>query len=202
MSILKGYTVLDCSIAMAGPFAAQRLGDLGADVIKIEPVSGEWQRSEPAGGATRNKIDVSFLSLNRNKRSVAVDLKSRGGRKILERLAARADVFIQNYRPGVAARLGDYATLAKTNPKLIYVSMSGYGEDGPYAKRPGQDLLLQAMSGAMLSAGRDGDRTRRIDASRRRNCERRCHPRPDRCRNRTSQSEGRLQHAPGGSNCV
>jgi crotonobetainyl-CoA:carnitine CoA-transferase CaiB-like acyl-CoA transferase len=143
---------------MAGPFAAQRLGDMGANVIKVEPVTGEWQRHAPAGGITGNKINVSFLSLNRNKRSLSVDLKSDGGRAVIEQLVKTADVFIQNYRPGVAARLGvDYETLSALNPGLIYVSMSGYGEDGPYARRPGQDLLLQAMSGAMLSAGRAGD---------------------------------------------
>lgn len=154
MGILSGYRVLDCSIAMAGPFAAQRLGDLGADVIKVEPTSGEWQRHASAGGARGNKINVSFLSLNRNKRSLAVDLKAAEGRQILLDLVKTADVFLQNYRPGVAKRLGvDYETLSAINPRLIYVSMSGYGEDGPYVNYPGQDLLLQAMSGAMLSAG-------------------------------------------------
>jgi crotonobetainyl-CoA:carnitine CoA-transferase CaiB-like acyl-CoA transferase len=155
MSVLKGYRVLDCSIAMAGPFAAQRLGDLGADVIKVEPVAGEWQRFKAAGGATGNRINVSFLSLNRNKRSLAVDLKAPEGKQVLVELVKTADVFIQNYRPGVAKRLGvDYETLSKINPRLIYVSISGYGETGPYVDRPGQDLLLQGMSGAMLSAGR------------------------------------------------
>lgn len=158
MNILEGYTVLDCSIAMAGPFAAQRLGDLGANVIKIEPVNGEWQRFASAGNAKGNEINVSFLSLNRNKRSIAIDLKSPTGRQVIKKLVGHADVFIQNYRAGVAGRLGvDYDTLAAINPKLIYVSMSGYGETGPYAKRPGQDLLLQAMSGAMLSSGRNGE---------------------------------------------
>jgi crotonobetainyl-CoA:carnitine CoA-transferase CaiB-like acyl-CoA transferase len=153
--ILSGIRVLDCSIAMAGPFAAQRLGDLGADVVKIEPVTGEWQRHVSAGGARGNRINVSFLSLNRNKRSLAVDLKSEDGRKVLLDLVRTADVFLQNYRPGVAKRLGvDYETLSKINPRLVYVSMSGYGESGPYVNRPGQDLILQAMSGAMLSAGR------------------------------------------------
>ena len=158
MGILSGIRVLDCSIAMAGPFAAQRLGDLGADVVKIEPVAGEWQRHVSAGGARGNKVNVSFLSLNRNKRSLAVDLKSEEGRKILFDLVKTADVFLQNYRPGVAKRLGvDYETLSKINPRLVYVSMSGYGESGPYVNRPGQDLILQAMSGAMLSAGRAGE---------------------------------------------
>jgi crotonobetainyl-CoA:carnitine CoA-transferase CaiB-like acyl-CoA transferase len=155
--ILDGYRVLDCSIAMAGPFAGQRLGDLGADVIKIEPTTGEWQRHAAAGGARGNRINVSFLSLNRNKRSIAVDLKAPDGRDLIYRLVAESDVFLQNYRPGVAARLGvDYESLRAINPKLVYVSISGYGEDGPYRDRPGQDLLLQALSGAMLSAGAAG----------------------------------------------
>lgn len=157
-AVLAGYRVLDCSIAMAGPFAAQRLGDLGADVIKVEPTTGEWQRHTAAGGAPGNEINVSFLSLNRNKRSVALDLKAADGREALLALVAEADVFLQNYRPGVAARLGvDYESLRAVNPGIVYVSISGYGEEGPYRDRPGQDLLLQAMSGAMLSAGRNGE---------------------------------------------
>jgi crotonobetainyl-CoA:carnitine CoA-transferase CaiB-like acyl-CoA transferase len=140
---------------MAGPFAAQRLGDLGADVVKVEPVGGEWQRFRAAGGAEGIRVNTSFLSLNRNKRSLAVDLKSADGKQLLLELVKTADIFIQNYRPGVAKRLGvDYATLSAINPRLIYVSMSGYGESGPYVDRPGQDLLVQALSGAMLSAGR------------------------------------------------
>ncbi|GGB06948.1 CoA transferase [Brucella endophytica] len=158
MGVLSGYRVLDCSIAMAGPFAAQRLGDLGADVVKVEPVTGEWQRHVAAGGAEGNRVNVSFLSLNRNKRSLAIDLKSPEGREVLMDLVKSADVFLQNYRPGVAKRLGvDYESLAAINPKLVYVSISGYGEDGPYVDRPGQDLVLQGMSGAMLSAGREGE---------------------------------------------
>lgn len=158
MGILTGIHVLDCSIAMAGPFAAQRLGDLGADVIKIEPVGGEWQRRTSAGGAQGERVNVSFLSLNRNKRSLALDLKSAEGKKILMDLVKSADVFLQNYRPGVAERLGvAYENLEKINPRLIYISISGYGRTGPYANRPGQDLVLQGMSGAMLSAGRASD---------------------------------------------
>jgi crotonobetainyl-CoA:carnitine CoA-transferase CaiB-like acyl-CoA transferase len=155
MGILSGYRVLDCSIAMAGPFAAQRLGDLGADVVKVEPVTGEWQRHVSAGGARGNRINVSFLSLNRNKRSLAIDLKSPDGKALLLELVKSADVFLQNYRPGVAKRLGvDYEVLSAINPRLVYVSISGYGETGPYVNRPGQDLILQGMSGAMLSVGR------------------------------------------------
>jgi crotonobetainyl-CoA:carnitine CoA-transferase CaiB-like acyl-CoA transferase len=158
MGVLSGYRVLDCSIAMAGPFAAQRLGDLGADVVKVEPVTGEWQRHVSAGGAGGNRVNVSFLSLNRNKRSLAVDLKSPEGKAILMDLVRDCDVFLQNYRPGVAKRLGvDYESLSALNPGIVYVSMSGYGETGPYVDRPGQDLVLQGMSGAMLSAGREGE---------------------------------------------
>lgn len=155
---LDGYRVLDLSIAMSGPFAAMRLGDLGADVIKVEPVTGEWQRHVSAGGAAGNRVNVSFLSLNRNKRSLAVNLKTAQGRRLVHALATHADVFLQNYRPGVAGRLGvDYETISGLNPAIVYASISGYGESGPYADRPGQDLLLQGMSGAMMSAGRAGD---------------------------------------------
>lgn len=155
MGILTGYRVLDCSIAMAGPFAAQRLGDLGAEVIKVEPVTGEWQRHVAAGGAKGNEINVSFLSLNRNKKSIAINLKSEEGLKVLKDLVASADVFLQNYRPGVAKRLGvDYETLKSYRNDLVYLSISGYGESGPYVERPGQDMLLQALSGAMMSTGR------------------------------------------------
>lgn len=154
MPVLDGYRVLDLSIAMAGPLATMRLGDLGADVIKIEPTTGEWQRHVSAGGATGTEVNASFLSLNRNKRSLAVDLKSPEGQDLLKRLVATADVVLQNYRPGVAARLGvDFDTLQEIKPDLVYVSMSGYGESGPYVARPGQDLLLQAMGGALYSAG-------------------------------------------------
>jgi len=158
MGILSGYRVVDLSIAMAGPLAAMRLGDLGADVVKVEPVTGEWQRHAPAGGATGNQVNASFLALNRNKRSLAVDLKSAEGHQIVLDLARTSDVFLQNYRGGVAERLGvDYESIRAVKPDIVYVSISGYGESGPYASRPGQDLLLQAMSGAMYSVGRAGD---------------------------------------------
>jgi crotonobetainyl-CoA:carnitine CoA-transferase CaiB-like acyl-CoA transferase len=156
--MLNGIRVIDCSVAMAGPFAAQRLGDLGADVIKVEPTSGEWQRHAAAGGVPGNRINVSFLSLNRNKRSLAIDLKSESAAEVMRRLIESSDIFLQNYRPGVAARLGlDYDTVREINPRIIYVSISGYGDDGPYVNWPGQDLLLQALSGAMFSSGREGE---------------------------------------------
>ena len=158
MGILSGYRVIDLSIAMAGPLAAMRFGDLGADVIKVEPVTGEWQRHTSAGGATGKQVNASFLSLNRNKRSLAVDLKSAEGREIVLALAQQSDVFLQNYRNGVAERLGmDYESIRRVRPDIVYVSISGYGESGPYAGRPGQDMLLQAMSGAMFSVGRASD---------------------------------------------
>ncbi|MBV9129233.1 MAG: CoA transferase [Verrucomicrobia bacterium] len=158
MGILTGYRVLDCTMAMAGPFAALRLGDLGADVIKVEPVQGEWHRFISAANAMGNRVNASFLSLNRNKRSLSVDLKAPQGKEVLSDLVKTADVFLQNYRTGVAERLGiDYPTLSKINPRLVYVSISGYGSSGPYATKAGQDLLLQALSGSMLSVGRETD---------------------------------------------
>ena len=156
-SVLEGIRVLDLSIAMSGPFAAMKLADLGADVVKVEPLGGEWQRHVSAGGAAGNEVNASFLSLNRNKRSLAIDLKSADGKKALIELVKTSDIFLQNYRPGVAARLGvDYETLKAIKPDLIYVSISGYGETGPYATRPGQDVLLQAMSGGLYSARKPG----------------------------------------------
>jgi crotonobetainyl-CoA:carnitine CoA-transferase CaiB-like acyl-CoA transferase len=158
MGVLDGYRVLDLSIAMAGPLASMRLGDLGADVVKIEPTTGEWQRHTAAGGAAGKEVNASFLALNRNKRSLAVNLKSPAGRELVARLVAGADVFLQNHRPGVAERLGvDYPSIAALKPDIVYASISGYGETGPYAQRPGQDLLLQSMSGALYSSGRVED---------------------------------------------
>ena len=159
MGILSGYRVLDCSIAMAGPFAAQRLGDLGADVVKVEPVTGEWQRHVAAGGARGNRINVSFLSLNRNKRSLAIDLKSPEGKAVLLELVKTADVFLQNYRPGVAKRLGvDYEIADRRSIRASSMSRSpATARTVPTSNRPGQDLVLQGMSGAMLSAGRAGE---------------------------------------------
>ncbi len=161
MKVLEGLRVIDVSIAMAGPFAAQKLADLGADVIKVEPVTGEWQRHVSAGGAKGEHVNASFLSLNRNKRSISLNLKDPRGREVLLDLVRSADVFLQNYRTGVAGRLGvDYESLRAVKSDLVYVSMSGYGESGPYAQRPGQDLILQAMSGGLYSGQREGEAPR------------------------------------------
>src|SRR5258708_36348451 len=154
MGILSGYRVIDLTIAMAGPLAAMRLGDLGADVVKVEPVTGEWQRHTPAGGAAGHQINASFLSLNRNKRSLAVNLKSPEGRQIVLDLARRSEVFLQNYRPGVAERLGmDYESIRAVRPDIVYVSISGYGESGPYVNRPGPGNLAPAVGGAGVERG-------------------------------------------------
>lgn len=156
---LEGITVLDFSLAMSGPFAAQKLGDLGAEVIKIEPTGdGEWHRTRPAGNAWVNKLNSSFISFNRNKKSLSVNLKSEEGKEVITKLIADADVVLQNFRPGVAERLGiDYHSVKEINPRIVYCSISGYGETGPYAQRPGQDLVLQGYSGAMWNIGKEGD---------------------------------------------
>ena len=152
---LDGLRVLDLTQVMAGPFCAMLLADMGADVIKIEPPSGEATRAmdlELAPG-----VSAPFLAVNRNKRGLVLDLKRPEGVAVLERLAATADVLIENYRPGVAKRIGvDYPKLSATNPRLIYCSISGFGQTGPYADRGGYDLIAQGMSGIMSATGSEG----------------------------------------------
>ncbi len=155
---LSGIRVLDLTIAMAGPLCTQRLGEMGADIIKIEaPGGGDFSRHAPMAGITRFGDATCFVTLNRNKRSLVLDLKSDAGREVLYRLVADADVFVQNFRPRVASRLGiDYATLSARNPRLVYASISGYGEDGPMKDRPGQDLLVQSFTGLTMNGGTRG----------------------------------------------
>jgi len=152
---LQGLRVLDQTQVMAGPFCAMLLADMGADVIKIEPPGGEATRGmdlELAPG-----VSAPFLAVNRNKRGLVLDLKRSEGVAILKRLVATADVLVENYRPGVARRLGvDYDTLAAINPRLIYCSISGFGQTGPYAGRGGYDLIAQGMSGIMSATGSEG----------------------------------------------
>ena len=152
---LAGTVVLDLTQVMAGPFCTMILGDLGADVIKIEPPAGDISRS--MGGASlklRGDDHAPFLALNRNKRSVVLDLKTPADVNRLRALAATADVFVENSRPGVMQRLGvGYDALAAINPRLIYASISGFGDTGPYADRPGFDLIAQAMAGVMSVTG-------------------------------------------------
>ena len=157
---LHGVRVLDFSQMMLGPFATQYLGDMGADVIKIErPGAGEWERSLEIGGRLLHGTSAAFLAMNRNKRSVAIDLKGAGAREMLLELAATCDVIVENFRPGVMERLGlGYEDFAAVKPDVIYCSGSGWGQRTRYARenRPGQDLLIQAMSGLASNAGRGG----------------------------------------------
>ncbi len=143
---LDGVGVVDLTGYIAGSYAAMMLADLGAGVIKVEPLAGDPFRELPG-----------FLGWNRGKRSIALDLKAPEGRRIVEQLAARADVLMENMRPGVADRLGvGWAALSARNPRLVYCSVTAFGSTGPYADRPGFDPLLQALSGAMALQGFGG----------------------------------------------
>ena len=161
---LAGLTVVDVTHMLAGPYCTWLLGALGADVIKIErPGHGDHTRSlEP-------KLEgesLYFLSVNRNKRSLTLNLKSSEGRNVFERLVARADIVVENNRPGAMARLGlDFAALSKINPGLIYASISGFGQTGPYSERPAFDAVIQAMSGMMSLTGEAHRPPSRVGAS-------------------------------------
>src|SRR6266436_7741867 len=159
---LAGVRVLDVSQVMAGPFCSMLLGDMGADVIKIEPPDGGDQTRRAMGFKLKGNDSLGFINLNRNKRSLALNLKSQRAREIFYRLVKTADIVLENYRPGVTKRLGiDYETLSKINPRLIYASISGFGQTGPWAERPGFDLIAQAMAGVMSITGQpDGPPTK------------------------------------------
>lgn len=153
---LQGIRVLDVSQVMAGPFACMMLADAGADVIKVEPLEGDQTRSA-MGFKMKGPDSMGFLNLNRNKRSIALDLKSDEGREAFYELAKTADAIVENYRPGVVQRLRiDYESIRKINPKIVYVSISGFGQSGPWSSRPGFDLMAQAMSGIMSVTGYKG----------------------------------------------
>jgi len=155
---LDGVVILDFTQLLQGPYATQMLGDMGAEILKIEPPGGDWMRKFALGNLYLAGESVSFLAFNRNKRSVCVNLKEPAGLEAVKQLAARADVIIENFRPGVMDRLGlGYETLSAVNPRLIFCSSSGWGESGPYVSRPGQDLLVQAMSGLPFLNGKDDD---------------------------------------------
>jgi crotonobetainyl-CoA:carnitine CoA-transferase CaiB-like acyl-CoA transferase len=154
---LEGVRVLDVSQVMAGPFASMLLGDMGADVIKIEPADGGDQTRRAMGFKLKGNDSLGFFNLNRNKRSFALNLKSKRAREVFYELVKTSDILLENYRPGVTKRLGiDYETLAKINPKLIYASISGFGQTGPWSQRPGFDLIAQAMAGTMSITGHEG----------------------------------------------
>jgi len=150
----RGLRVLDFGQGIASPYAAMLLGVYGADVIKIEPPEGDWSRYL---GTTYGNHTALSAVYNRGKRSLCLDLKSERGIEIAKRLALASDVLIEGFRPGVAARLGiGYETLAKDNPGLIYLSISAFGQHGPYAKRPGSDSVAQAFAGLVsVNVGND-----------------------------------------------
>lgn len=146
---LEGIIVLDFSQFLAGPVAAMRLADLGARVIKVErPGVGDIGRTLAFAGRTVDGDTVSFHAMNRNKEGITADLKNPDDLDRVRRLIAQADVIIQNFRPGVMERIGlDYDSVRELNPRIVYASASGYGDEGPWKDRPGQDLLAQSVSG-------------------------------------------------------
>ena len=151
--ILRDVKVVDMTEGVAGPYAATLLGDMGAQVIKIERQDGDWQRNAGKGEPGRFG-NPQFIALNRNKRDIGIDLGSAGGRGIVERLVSNADVVISNYRAGVMAKLGfDYAHCKALNPDIIYCTISGFGQHGAYARLPASDTVLQAISGVMSVVG-------------------------------------------------
>ena len=152
---LEGITVLDLTNVLAGPFACYQLACLGARVIKVESPDGDLARKLGADPAYAEAgMGISFLAVNAGKQSIALDLKHPDGRDVFLRLVARADALVENYRPGVMARLGfDHATLARSNPRLVYCAISGFGQTGPFAHRPAYDQIIQGLSGAMSITG-------------------------------------------------
>ncbi len=154
---LAGIRVLDVTQVMAGPFCCMLLGDMGADVIKIEPPRTGDSTRQSMGFRLKGEDSPGFLALNRNKRSIALDLKTPEDRDVMYALVRSADVLVENARPGVSRRLGmDYETLSAINPRLIFASISGFGQTGPWSQRPGFDLIAQAMSGVLSANGFPG----------------------------------------------
>ena len=150
---LARFTVLDLSRVRAGPTCVRQLADWGANVIKVE-VPEHLEPGDPAGGPRQGP---DFQNLHRNKRGITLDLKSPDGVALFRRLAAKADVVVENFRPDVKTRLGvDYPTLSKINPRLVYASISGFGQDGPYRDRPGVDQIAQGLGGLMSITGEPG----------------------------------------------
>lgn len=157
---LQNVRILDFTQLLQGPYATQMLGDLGADVIKIEkPHTGDLYRSMTFFNQwIGDGESPCFLPWNRNKRSLAIDLKATEARDIILRLAETADVVVENFRPGVMDKLGlGYKDFSERNPRILFASATGWGANGPYAKRPGQDLLVQGLSGAVFASGKKSD---------------------------------------------
>jgi crotonobetainyl-CoA:carnitine CoA-transferase CaiB-like acyl-CoA transferase len=157
---LEGVRVLDLTNVMAGPYCAMVLGDMGAEVVKVESFEGDTSRRfEPQ----INGESYCFAVLNRNKKSIAIDLKAPRGKAIVTELAAKSDIVMENFRPGVVRKLGlDYDSLKQVNPGLIYASMSGFGQTGPYGKKGGFDIIAQGMSGIMTMTGYPGGRPAKV----------------------------------------
>jgi len=150
---LKGIRVLDLSRILTGPFCTMILGDLGAEVIKVE-IPGRGDDTRSWGPPFLNGEAAYFLSVNRNKKSITVNLKTEKGREIVYKLAEKSDVLIENFAPGVAERLGvDYNTISKINPRIVYCSITGFGQTGPYRNRVAYDIILQGMGGFMGITG-------------------------------------------------
>src|SRR6266550_8202946 len=158
---LHGFRIVDLTSNVSGPLATMILGDQGADVIKVEAPDGDSTRT---GANRRGGFSAGFLNNNRNKRSITLDLKNPQAIETLKRLAAGADAFVQNYRPGVADRLGvGEAAIRAVAPDIVYVSISGFGEKGPYAQAPAYDPVIQGFSGlATVQAGSDRERPRLV----------------------------------------
>ena len=143
---LQGITVLELGTYLTGPYAAMLLGDLGAEVIKVE----ERASGDPFRGWGNEGYNSTFCSVNRNKKSISLNLKTKKGAEIFLKLAKQADVLIENFRPGVVEELGfDYEKVRELNPKIIYCSISGFGQNGPYRDWPGYDTIGQAMGGLL-----------------------------------------------------
>jgi crotonobetainyl-CoA:carnitine CoA-transferase CaiB-like acyl-CoA transferase len=156
LAVLSGVRILSFTQFLLGPSGVQFLADLGADVVKVEPPGGTlWERNWSGANLYLNGMSGLFLAAHRNQRSLTLDLKKPEGLEIARRLVAGADVLVQNFRPGVMTRLGlDHEQAKALNPRLIYVSASGYGDSSPYRDRPGQDLLMQALTGLASISGR------------------------------------------------
>jgi crotonobetainyl-CoA:carnitine CoA-transferase CaiB-like acyl-CoA transferase len=156
--MLGRFRILSFTHFLAGPSAVQMLADLGADVIKVEPLKGAYERHWAGAEAFLNGESVFFLLAGRNQKSLAIDLRVAEGKEVIRRLLKEVDVLVENFRPGVMEQLGfGHAAATALNPRLVYCSCSGYGDSGPYADRPGQDLLVQALSGFAWLQGRRGD---------------------------------------------
>ena len=166
LDLLQGIRVVSFNHFLLGPMAMQTLADLGADVIAVESTEGAWQRHWAGGDIWHDGQSVLHLCANRNKRNIAIDLKSAKGKEVALRLIDTADVVAENFRPGVMEKLGfGYATLKQRKPGLIYASASGYGPDGPYVEKPGQDLLAQALFGIMAITGQASTGPRPVGVS-------------------------------------